>query len=319
MDVSVELRVEPARQSAAWLDEQTKTLRTNLEAAQARLSKFQQDKGIVISDERLDQETAKFNTLVTQLSAAQAEQVEAATRMRNTGTDTSPDVMQSAAVQGLKAQLATAEAKLSELATVVGKNHPSRVQQEAQIAEIRQQIAAEVRRVSGGSSVIRRYSGQKVDELKEMVDAQKQQLLSMRAQRDQMAVLVRDVETAQRAYEGISGRVNLVNLEGQNTQSNVRMLSPAIEPYTPARPRVLINVLGAIIGGLLLGGLAAIGLEFLDRRIRNPEDIMMLPGVPVIGVLRPADSKKPVFRRLTTGRPVPGGGRPPMLSAPGAR
>jgi hypothetical protein len=42
--------------------------------------------------------------------------------------------MQNAAVQNLKGQLAIAEAKLSELSTVVGKNHPSRVQQEAQIA-----------------------------------------------------------------------------------------------------------------------------------------------------------------------------------------
>jgi chain length determinant protein EpsF len=319
MDTTVELRVEPTRQSAIFLDEQTKTLRANLETAQTRLSKFQQDKGIVISDEKFDQETAKYNALVGQLTAAQTEQVEAETRLRNSGTDTSPDVMQNAAVQGLKGQLALAEAKLSELSTIVGKNHPSRVQQEAQIAEIKQQIAAEVRRVSGGSSVIRRYSGQKVDELKELVDAQKKQLLSMRAQRDQMAVLVRDVETAQRAYEGISGRVNMVNLEGQNTQSNVRMLSPAIEPYTPARPRVLINVLGSIIGGLLLGGLAAIGLEFLDRRIRNPEDIMTLPGVPVIGVLRPNDSKKPVFRMLTTGRGPTGIPHRPMLSAPGAR
>jgi chain length determinant protein EpsF len=319
MDTTVELRVEPTRQSASFLDEQNKTLRANLENAQSRLSRFQQDNGIVVSDEKLDQETAKYNTLVAQLSAAQGEQVEAATRLRNSGTDTSPDVMQNTAVQGLKAQLAAAEAKLSELSTVVGKNHPSRVQQEAQIAEIRQQIAAEVRRVSGGSSVIRRYSDQKVQELKDLVDAQKKQLLALRSLRDQMAVLVRDVETAQRAYEGISGRVNLLSLEGQNTQANVRMLSPAIEPYTPARPRVLLNVLGSIFGGLLLGGLAAIGLEFLDRRVRNPEDIMMLPGVPIIGVLRPGDSKKPVFRMLTTGRPPAGPPQRPLLSAPGAR
>jgi len=72
-----------------------------------------------------------------------------------------------------------------------------------------------------------------------------------------------------------------------------------------------------VVGGLLLGALAAIGLEFLNRRVRDPEDIMMLPGVPIIGVLRPADSKKPVFRRLTTGRAPTG--RPPLLSAPGAR
>ena len=60
MDVSVELRVAPARQSATFLDEQTKVLRANLEQAQAKLSKFQQTKGIVVSDERLDQENARY-------------------------------------------------------------------------------------------------------------------------------------------------------------------------------------------------------------------------------------------------------------------
>ena len=70
----------------AFLDDQTKALRTNLEQAQARLSKFQQDKGIVVSDERLDQENARYNALVSQLATAQAEQVDASTRQRNTGT-----------------------------------------------------------------------------------------------------------------------------------------------------------------------------------------------------------------------------------------
>ncbi len=316
MDVTVELRVEPTRQNAAFLDEQTKSLRANLEKAQAKLAGFQQERGIVVSDERMDQETARYNALTAQLSIAQSEQIEASTRVRNSGTDTSPDVMQNAAVQALKTQLNGAETKLSEISIVVGKNHPARVQLEAQIAELKQQINTEVRRVSGGSSVIKRYSGQKIEEIKQQLEAQKKQLLAIRSQRDQMAVLVRDVETAQRAYEGVSSRVNLLNLEGQNTQANVRILSPAIEPYTPSKPKVLVNILGSIAGGLALGALAALGLEFLNRRVRDPEDIMMLPGVPVIGVLRPAESKKPIFRRLTTGLPPTGR---PLLAAPGAR
>ena len=76
MDVSVELRVAPARQSATFLEDQTKALRANLEQAQTRLSKFQQTKGIVVTDERLDQENARYNTLIAQLAMAQAERVE---------------------------------------------------------------------------------------------------------------------------------------------------------------------------------------------------------------------------------------------------
>jgi Uncharacterized protein involved in exopolysaccharide biosynthesis len=149
MDVSVELRVAPARQSAVFLDEQTKALRANLEAAQTRLSKFQQSKGIVITDERYDQENARYQTLITQLAMAQAERVDYDTRQRNTGSEVSPDVLQSPAVSGLKAQIATAETKLTEISSIVGKNHPQRLQLEAQIGELKRQLAAETRRVAG--------------------------------------------------------------------------------------------------------------------------------------------------------------------------
>src|ERR1035441_1282332 len=63
--------VAPAKQSASFLDEQTKTLRSNLEEAQTRLSKYQQSKGIVVSDERLDQENARYSGLISQLALAQ--------------------------------------------------------------------------------------------------------------------------------------------------------------------------------------------------------------------------------------------------------
>ena len=71
-----------------------KSLRAKLEQAQAQLSKFQQSKGIVVTDERLDQENARYNTLIAQLAMAQAERVETETRQRNTGSEVSPDVLQ---------------------------------------------------------------------------------------------------------------------------------------------------------------------------------------------------------------------------------
>ncbi|MCX7659952.1 MAG: Wzz/FepE/Etk N-terminal domain-containing protein, partial [Caldimonas manganoxidans] len=49
IDVSVEMRVGPARQSASWFEDQARALRNELEAAQARLSKFQQQAGIVVT------------------------------------------------------------------------------------------------------------------------------------------------------------------------------------------------------------------------------------------------------------------------------
>ena len=315
MDVSVELRVAPARQSAAFLDDQTKLLRNNLELAQARLSKVQQEKGILVSDEKFDQENARYVALSTQLNAAQAELVETGTRVRNSGSESSPDILFNAAIQGLKAQLSAAETKLTEASAIVGKNHPARLQLEAQIGEIKQQIAAESRRVTSGTSTINRGSLQKLAELKAQVDEQKKKLMSLRADRDQVAFVIRDVDTAQRAYDVVSSRVSQFTIESQNNQANTRLLSPAVEPLEPSKPRILVGIIGSILGGIVVGMLGALGWELLDRRVRDPEDLMVLAGVPVIGVLRPEGSKRPVFRRLLQStRSVPGS---PVLSGPG--
>ena len=318
MDVSVELRVAPARQSAAFMDDQTKVARGKLETAQERLSKFQQDKGILITDDKFDQESAKYASLSTQLNTAQAELVDAQTRVRNSGGESSPDILFNPAVSGLKSQLATAETRLTEISAVVGKNHPTRIQLEAQIGEIKAQIAAETRRVSGGTSTINRGITQKVAELKLQVDAQKRRLMDLRSDRDQASFFIRDLNTAQRDFDVVSSRVSQFSLESQNNQSNTRLLSPAVEPLEPSRPKILTGVVGSIFGGLLAGMLGALGWELRDRRVRDPEDLFVVPGVPVLGVLRPEGSKLPVFRRLLQGGPAVGGGRP-MLAGPGVR
>jgi chain length determinant protein EpsF len=318
LDVSVELRIAPARQSATFLEDQVKTLRSQLEAAQAKLSKFQQEKGIVVSDERMDQENARYNALLTQLAMAQSERVELAARQRNSGSETSPDVLASGAVGSLKGQLAAAETKLTEISSVVGKNHPARQSLEAQIGELRQQLAAETRRVAGGAATGTRSSGQKIGELQAMADAQKKQLLALRNDRDQIAVFVRDVETAQRAYDQVTARIGQLNLEGQNNLANTRLLSPAIEPLVPTKPKIPQGVIVALLGGLAVGLGVAFALELFDRRIRSVDD---LAGVPILGILRPPGSKQPVYRRLiSTAVPAasPHNG-PGLLGMSGAR
>lgn len=313
IDVSIEMRIEPARQSASWFEEQSKVLRNDLEAAQARLSKFQQQKGIVVTDERLDQETARLNALTAELALAQAERLDALGRQRNAG-ETSPDILQSAQVQAIRGQLTAAETRLSEISRNLGVNHPQRIQIEAQIAELRQQLNAEMQRVSGSVTVVSRASAQKVEALRAMVEAQKRQLLEMRSARDQIAVLMRDVETAQRAYDTVSQRSSLLNLESQSSQSILRLLSPAVEPLEYTSRKVKIGILVSIMGGLMLAIGMAIGIELLDRRVRGEEDLLGIDGVQLIGVLGASSTATSLRRLASTGVPP----ARPALPMPGA-
>jgi chain length determinant protein EpsF len=316
VQISIELQIDPARQSTPFIEAQTNSARAALEDAQSKLSQFQQSKGIVASDERIDEEGAKLNALSSQLADAQVQRVDTAGRERNSGTEVSPDVQGSGAVQSLKSQLAAAEVKLAEVSAVVGENHPQRQQVQTQIALLKQQLAAEVRRVSGGAVVENRASSQKVSELRAMVDAQKKYVLSLRADKDQAAILLRDVETAKRAYESISNRSTQVNLEAQNNKSPLRVLTVAVEPFEPSLKNVAKGLVISVAAGLMLAAGVAMLLEFLNRLVRGTEDLTSVHGVPVIGVLRAAGSKRPVFRRFANPNTP---GRRPMLLPKGAQ
>ncbi|HQC99194.1 MAG TPA: Wzz/FepE/Etk N-terminal domain-containing protein, partial [Aquabacterium sp.] len=64
---TLELRVDPAKQFSSFFVAQSKDARAALEAAQARLSDYQREKGIIAADERMDVENARLAELSSQL------------------------------------------------------------------------------------------------------------------------------------------------------------------------------------------------------------------------------------------------------------
>lgn len=298
IDLSVELRTSPARENASFFDERLKALRTELETAQAKVAAFQQANGVVISADRYDQENARLASLEAALAAGLAEQAATSSVLRNTGSDTSMDVSQSAAVQGLRSQLATAETRLAEASQTLGTNHPVRIQLDAQIKELNDQLARETRRVGGTSASVNRVASQKIGELRALVEGQKRTVLNMRAVRDQGAVIIKELEAAQRAFESVNNRRSQLSLEAQADQAGARVLSPATAPLEPSSPNLKKNMVAGALIGLLVGLAAALGWEMLDRRVRTDEDLRMTEGVPVLGVLSAKRGNSPLVRRL---------------------
>lgn len=315
IDTSIEMRVEPARQYSAWFEERQKGLRASLEKAQSRLSAYQQEKGIVVTDDRMmDNETARLNDLTMQLSAAQAQRADASSRQKSGTSELSLEVLQNPLVQGLKSEIARAESQLSQIGSNLGKNHPQVLQLEAQIEEQRQQLRQEIGRISGGNAVASKFGIVKQDELKKAIEEQKKRVLAIRSERDELSVLVNDVETARRAYEAVGQRMTQTNLEGQSQQTNVLVLSPATEPTQHSKPRVLLNVLVSIFLGTMLGVGAALVLELSQRRIRSAEDLTLALDLPVLAELDSSLPKSKRGFRFWAKNPVDRGNREPALN-----
>jgi uncharacterized protein involved in exopolysaccharide biosynthesis len=315
IDVSLQLRTEPTRESADWLAAEAKGLRQKLEAAQAKLASFQQANGIVGNEEKVTQELTRLNALEAALAQAEAQQFDGAGRSAAKGGSSAlADVTQAPAVQSVRSQLTVAQGKLVEMRANLGSGHPRLQQQEAQVDDLKRQLDAEIKRATelenartaaanAATSANVRAGSRKVAELRRLLDTQKAQVLAMRSNRDEISRMARDVDSAQRAYDTANSRAGQLALESQNTQAGVRLLNIAADWTDTSRRRMATRILLSVLAGIALGLLTAVSIESRDRRVRSLEDMVVDPAVQVIGVLRPT---KPRNRSVR----FPGGAEP---------
>ncbi|AKJ27908.1 chain length determinant protein EpsF [Caldimonas brevitalea] len=298
IDTNLDLRVEPAKQYSSFFDTRAKELRAQLEGAQARLSAYQKEHGLVATDERLDIESARLQELSSQLVAIQALAADTSSRQNQAKTSASetPDVLQNPLIASLKGDLDRQEVKLQELSARYGNSHPQVIEAQASINALRGRIEGETRRVTGGVSVSNNINRLREAEVRAALDAQRELLLKMRERRDEAMVLVKDVENAQRAYDAVLARLNQTSLESHTNTTNASVLSPAVEPAAPSSPKVMLIMMMALAVGSVLAVAASFLLELLDRRARSYEDVVQLLGLPVLGVMPKPLRRKLLFR-----------------------
>lgn len=282
INTNLELKVEPARQTSIWFESQVKGLRDNLEKAQSKLSTYQREKGLIASDERIDVETARLAELSSQLVAAQSQTFDSASR-QNQSANSLADIEQNPLIQGLKRDLSVGETKLVELGQKVGKNHPLYQRTQAEVESLRNELAAEMKTVTRSIGTTTKVARGREGDIRNALAAQKSRVLSLKQQRDQASVLIRDVENAQRVYDTALQRFNQSALESQNTQTDVVVLNPAVAPDEASSPKVFLNTILAIFLGTLLGIGLAFLMEMIDRRVRSSDDLSAALDIHVLG------------------------------------
>jgi len=116
------------------------------------------------------------------------------------------------------------------------------------------------------------------------VAEQKRKVLELNRMRDELAVLQKDVETAQRAMDNVTERFSQTTIEAQSNHIDIAVLSAAQEPGSAYTPKIPLNIALALVVGTVMGiGLGLIA-EMLDRRVRSSDDLAELLGVPVISM-----------------------------------
>jgi len=190
--------------------------------------------------------------------------------------------MQNPIILGLKSDIIRLEGKLQEAGRNQGKNHPQYQSTEIEIETLKKKLDFETQQVLTSINTANRVNKERGSELQASILSHKKQAIEQSADRDQIAVLENDVETAQRAYDLLVQRYTETNLQSQSNQTNISVLTPATEPLNKSSPNVYKNMLIAVFAGTILGVMAAFVAEMLDQRVRTSESLAAATGVPVL-------------------------------------
>ena len=264
-----------------------------MEEAKTKLTKFQQQQGIVATDERLDNETSRLATLSNQLTVAQSQSADAESRLHDLdatlkagGTlDAFPEVMSNSYIQKLKSELLSKQSELQTLSGQLGENHPQYLSAKAEVKDLEKSLRNEISNVADGIRNNAKSLRERERSIEQSLAEQKDKVLKLKHSRDEIASFSREVDNAQTAYEAAVQRYNRISLESQANQTNIAVLTEATTPITPSSPVVLVNMVLSVVLGMFLGiGLGFI-FEIIDRRVRSKDDLADGLDMPVLGEL----------------------------------
>ena len=289
------LRVEPAHEASRQLEEQVQALRGELERAEAKFSKFQQEKGITATDERLDMETGRLTELSAQLAVAETQSYESTARQgqlrdflySGRSSPAPSEVWASPLLQQLKQGVAEREAKLGELSKRIGPNHPQYQSAALELERMRARLNEEARSAARAALTSADVAPQRERAIRGALEQQRARVLRMKNDRNTLAGLAREVETVRQAHDAAVQRLTQARMTGAGGQAGGTMVDAAVVPTRPVSPDPPLYIALALAAGLALGAGLALTGESANRYLRSERDIVELIGIPVLAVLAP--------------------------------
>ena len=269
------------RQTSDWLTGQIEEQRQLVEAAEAALQRYRERTGALSvegGESIVVQKLADLNAAVTKAKTDRLER-EAVYRQVASVADQPaalpaiPAVLANAFVQQQRSELVNLLRTEAELGDRLGDRHPEMIKVRLAIDTVETKLRAAIQDVV--QSLRRDYESALAQEESLMLalNQQKEEAQSMNRKAIDYAVLQRDVETSKAVYDSLLQQGRQASATEDRTISNVRIVDRAGEPDTPISPKRKQILLMAILGGLFLSVSAAFFVEYLDHRVKTPEEV----------------------------------------------
>ncbi|MDV3458437.1 polysaccharide biosynthesis tyrosine autokinase [Sphingomonas sp. HF-S4] len=234
-----------------------------------------QERSIIADD------LAAMNTALSQATAAR---IDAEARVRQAGRGgQSSEALRNQAINALRQRRAEAAAEHERLMVQFEPGYPTARALQSQIAQLDRAIAREEGRVSGSIQAEYSQAQARENSLRSRVEQLKGNYLDLRRRSIQYNIYQQEVDTNRALYDGLLQRFKEIGVAGGVGTNNVAVVDPADIPQKPSSPRLLVNLLVALLAGVAVGTGLAFALEQMDEAIADPVEVERRLGLPLLG------------------------------------
>jgi capsular exopolysaccharide synthesis family protein len=292
---NLEYRFLASKEASDWLGERLAEQRKHVEAAEMALQQYRErNDGISLEDRQniVVQKLADLNAAVTR---AKTDRIQKEALYRQLGAiqsgsssatlDTVPAILTNAFIQQQKSELAQLQTQYAQMSEKLGVKHPDLLKIASAIELAQTKLQGEIAKVA--QSMRNEYQAAVAQEqgLTAALESQKTAALAMNENAIEFGVLQREVESNRQLYDSLLQRAKETGVSGELRSSNIRVVDQAEVPNEAVSPRKGLNLALAALCGLL----AALGFvfffEYLDSRIKTPDEITAHLGVTFVGLL----------------------------------
>lgn len=283
-----------ARTTVAFLRDQSREIKTQMDAAEDKLQAYREGKQIVAPEAEAESQVKHLADLEAQRAQLASERDALSHLLSSLKSDSSgaaeyqkvfafPTFLQNRAVGDIVQQLVQAEQRRTDLLTRRTEKHPDVQSVEAQIDGLQERLG----------EIGRNYLQSLNDQIASL-DTVLQQfgtaLESVPAKEIQLARLQRQSSVLTDLYTMLQKRLKEAQIAEAVNDASIRVVEAAVLPEEPVRPKPVRNLALAVFLGLLVGVGFAFLREFLDTRIHADEDVEETLGLPVLARVPPIDA-----------------------------
>jgi polysaccharide biosynthesis transport protein len=285
---NLDRRFEATAYARKFLEERLQQLKARLGESEKQLVKYAEDKGIInLNDNKVlsatDLET--INTKLAEVRAELSKKEQLWKQAQATNGLGLKQILDSEAIQANRKLRTELAAEYQQKLAIYKPAFPAMSQLRNQIKELDRQVASEVEAIK--QSIEAEYNAAKDEEqdLLTKLEGAKVDVVEQRNRSIDYNIIQREVDTNRTLYDGLLQRYKEIGVAGGVGTNNISIVDRATQPLFPRSPNLMLNIAIALLGGLLLGVLTALGLDYLDDSFRSPEDIEREIGLAVIGVI----------------------------------